>query len=269
MLKRKLTLGLAATFLFLQTATMTNASVIGNSSSLSNNNNTIEAVTQESSKILPDANIYKDGPFTVAVDQNAGPNRKGIVVRPASLQSLGVKKHPIFIWGPGSGGQPTGELGLLRRLASHGFVVYCEQSATSGSQARGGLDWIVAQSNNSKSPYYNKLDTDRIGAGGYSLGSVGAFVVADDSRIKTTIHVDGGSFDGKGTNKMHAPTLFICGLADNLALGNTEKDYNNVKVPVFFGGIIGGGHGSGPAEDTVPITSWLRWHLAGRNSAKK
>lgn len=218
----------------------------------------------QSSYILPKCDIDKDGPFAVTIDKGYGPNGKAWIARPTNPGTLGVKAHPIFIWNPGGGDQPSLYEGHLRRWASQGFVVYCEESQWSGQQCVDGLNWIIKQNDNAQSPLYKKLDVTRIAAGGFSLGSTGAYAVASDPRIKTTIHCDGGSLDGAGASKMKNPTCLMNGLADGgLASNNTQRDYEGARVPVWYGGILGGGHGSAAWDGQPAITAWLRWHLAG------
>ncbi|WP_081926926.1 endo-1,4-beta-xylanase [Pseudobacteroides cellulosolvens] len=220
-------------------------------------------------KILPSVDsVEKDGPFSLAVEKNVGPNGKAWIVRPANLGSQGVTTHPIFIWGPGGGSDPSFYQDIMRRIASHGFVVYSESPSDSGAEMKAGIDWIIAQNNNSSSQYYKKLDTSRIAAGGHSLGSVASYGVASDPRITTTIHVDGGSLDGNGASKMRKPTALICGLADNLALENTRNDYNKATVPVWMGLMQGVDHGTGPKYALPATLAWLRWHLAGEAERK-
>ncbi len=227
------------------------------------------ATPSSSSGVLPSvASVERDGPFTMAVDKNVGPGNKGVVVRPSSLGTLGVEKHPIFIWGPGGGSDPMYYELLLRRLSTMGFVIYSEASTGDGTEMKAALDWIIAQNSNSSSPYYNKLDTTRIGAGGHSLGSGSAYILASDPRISTTIHCDGGSLDGLGASRMRKPTALLCGLDDNLALGNTENDYKKATVPIWYGGIKGGGHGAGPFDGIPAVAAWARWHIAGETGLK-
>ena len=67
---------------------------------------------------------------------------------------------------------------------------------------------------------------------------------------------------------MRKPTALICGLEDNLALGNTENDYKNATVPIWYGGIKGGGHGAGPFDGIPAVTAWARWQIAGETQIK-
>ena len=220
-------------------------------------------------RILPSVDsVEKDGPFSLTVERNVGPSGKAWVVRPANLGSLGVTKHPIFIWGPGGGSDPSYYQDVMTRIASHGFVVYSESPSNSGSEMKAGIDWLIQQNSNPSSQLYNKLDTSRIAAGGHSLGSVASYGVASDSRISTTIHVDGGSLDGSGASKMRKPTALICGLDDNLALDNTKADYRNATVPVWMGLMKGVDHGTGPKYALPATLAWLRWQLAGETERK-
>lgn len=59
------------------------------------------------------------------------------------------------------------------------------------------------------------------------------------------------------------------GLADGgLASNNTNRDYASATVPVWYGGIIGGGHGSTVWDGGDAITGWLRWQVGGDTSMR-
>jgi len=90
---------------------------------------------------------------------------------------------------------------------------------------RAAIDWVVAQTRDSSSPYYGKLDETRIAIGGHSLGSVASFGNVADSRITASVHMAGGVTDNpRGVDNaliktLRAPTLFLCGSADTNGLG--------------------------------------------------
>jgi len=219
--------------------------------------------------VLPKCDVDKNGPFAVTIDKGYGPNGKGWIVRPSNPGTNGMTKHPIFIWNPGGGDQPSLYEGQMKRWASQGFVVYSEESQWSGKQCVDALNWMIEQNENAQCPLYHKMDTTRIAAGGFSLGSVGAYEVASDPRIMTTIHCDGGSFDGLGHKKWRHPTCVMNGLADGgLASDNTNRDYAAATVPIWYGGIIGGGHGSTVWDGQDAITGWLRWQVGGDTSMR-
>jgi hypothetical protein len=218
---------------------------------------------------LPAVNsVETDGPFAVTIDTNTGPNSNAWIVRPSSLGSNGLNKHPIFLWGPGAGSDASWYETILRRIASHGFVVYSEESTGDGTEMTAAMDWLIAQDSNSGSTYYQKLNTKKIAAGGHSMGSLTSFGCADDPRLTTTIHVAGGSLDGTGPSKLRNPAAYMVGLDDTLSLSNTRRDYENTTVPVWLGEMTGVEHGGAPQQALPAVIAWLRWYLGGETSRK-
>jgi hypothetical protein len=212
---------------------------------------------------LPPVNsVDADGPFATTVTQNTGSSRNGWVVRPTNLGANGLK-HPVFIWGPGAGTGPAEYEFHLRRLASHGFVVYSQTSSSSGSEMTAAITWLIAENSRAASPYYQKLDVTKIAAGGHSRGSIASFAIAGDSRLTTTIHVSGGSFDGNGPDNLRRPAAYLCGGSDTLALPNCDRDYANTDVPVFYSVVGNASHTQAAREALPAITAWLRWHIGG------
>lgn len=92
----------------------------------------------------PVTSVNVDGPFSTTIDTNTGPAGRGSVFRPTTLGANGLK-HPVFIWGPGAGATPASYDFHLRRIASHGFVVYSEVSTGNGSEMRAALDFMIAE----------------------------------------------------------------------------------------------------------------------------
>jgi len=135
-------------------------------------------------------------------------------------------------------------------------------SAMAGSSAR-AVDWLIAENTKAGSQYLQKLNIAKIASGGHSQGSISTFAFAGmDTRLTTTIHVAGGSFDGNGYRNLKKPTLYIGGSGDTLALSNTKRDYENTNnVPVFLTVIEGASHTSAARDGWTPIVAWLRWHL--------
>lgn len=219
------------------------------------------------SPLPPVSRIDADGLYAVTIERNTGPSRSGWVVRPTNLGQDGVI-HPVFIWGPGAGTGPSNYKFHLRRIASHGFVVYSQTSTSSGGEMTEAIDWLIDESQRSGSTYYQKLDTGNIGAGGHSRGSVASFAVADDPRLTTTIHVAGGSFDGNGSDNLRNPAAYICAEEDTLATPNCRRDYTNTDVPVWFTVMDGASHTSAARDGLPMIVAWLRWHLAGETERR-
>lgn len=147
-------------------------------------------------------------------------------------------------------------------------MVYAEESTGDGTEMTAAINWLVTQNGRSTSKYYNKLNLTKIAAGGHSLGSVSTFAIAGNSRLCTTIHVGGGSFDGNGPSALRNPTLYIVGADDTLSSSNVARDYTNTTVPVWYGILAGVDHIAAARQGLPAITAWLRWHVAGETSRK-
>jgi hypothetical protein len=123
------------------------------------------------------------------------------------------------------------------------------------------------------------VDTSKIALGGHSIGSVNAFLVADDPRLTTTVHVAGGSLDdvndpfaettGSGGRGLVHPVAYVCSMSDTFGnVEKTEKDYDNTSVPAWMTVMTGVNH-TGAARSGLPaILAWLRWHLAGESERR-
>jgi hypothetical protein len=161
----------------------------------------------------------------------------------------------------------------LKRLASHGIVVYsADTSSVTGALLKAGIDYLFAENDRDGSPLYQKLDLTKVGVGGHSLGSLSTYDIADDPRITTTVHVDGGQFDGMGGPRLHKPAVFICG-EDSWGTPNCNNDYEGTSVPIFYTRIMGliGAEGHIMAADAglEVWTAWLRWQLGAEEERRK
>jgi hypothetical protein len=119
------------------------------------------------------------------------------VYRPAKW--VEGEKYPILTWGNGTCAQPEGYGPLLRYFASHGFFVVAANSRWVGgnSAMTKALDFAFAANDDPKSPYYQKLDTSKVGAMGHSQGGGATVTAASDSRIKSIIIYNGGNSSSK------------------------------------------------------------------------
>jgi len=216
----------------------------------------------------PVTSVDQDGPYTVTIDQNAGAN--SWVFRPTELGKDGVK-HPIFVWGTGATSVPSQYTDHFNRVASHGFVVISPNSSqVNATLMKASLDWIIAQNDVAGGVYYQKLNTTKIAMGGHSLGSISTFdAEATETRLTTTIHIAGGSFDGMGSSKVKTPTAYICGASGDIALSNCQRDFQSVQSqPTFYSELQGVGHVDCARAALPGMVAWLRWHLAGEVDRK-
>lgn len=216
----------------------------------------------------PVDSVEKDGPFAVTVDMNAGAN--SWVFRPTDLGKDGVK-HPIFVWGTGATSVPSQYMMHFTRVASHGFVVISpNNSMVDAAALKASLDWLLAENDKSDSMYYQKLNPAKIAMGGHSLGSLATFdEEAMETRLVTTIHIAGGSFDAMGSSKVKTPTAYMCGQMDlDIASPNCATDFQNATKPTYFVQLQGIGH-IDAADGALPgIVAWLRWWLNDETERK-
>jgi hypothetical protein len=234
---------------------------------------TTDAATMGS--LPPVTSTATDGPFRTMEDLSAGPKGKSGLFRPTELGRDGVK-HPVFVWGCGGGSTPSSYAELLRRIATHGFIVIAEVSAIgdNGVPLRESIDWIIAENARSGSPFSGVVQTSKIALGGHSIGSVNSFLIADDPRLTTSVHVAGGSLDnvrdpsapttGMGGKRLVHPVAYVCSMRDSFGnVEKTQKDYDNTTVPAWMTVMTGVDHVAAARSGMPAIIAWLRWHLAG------
>jgi hypothetical protein len=214
----------------------------------------------------PAADIGADGPFMQMTVKNTGPSNGYQLSYPVDLGRDGLK-HPIVTWGNGSGSTPD-QYTLLQRMATHGFVVIASNSSSvSAALLKGGIDWLIMENDREGSMLEGKLDPDQVASMGFSLGSLATFEAASDPRIKTTVHISGGSMTKSVVANLHGPAAFYCGTSDDIAYNGCEGDFEITKVPTIYANFPGDHLGVRNAA-TAPMIAkatvgWLRWRLMG------
>lgn len=211
----------------------------------------------------PAADIGAAGPFKSMTVMNTGPSNGYMLFHPVELGRDGLK-HPIVTWGNGAGSTPGGYT-LLPRLATHGFVVIASNSSSvTGALLKGGIDWLIAENGREGSMFKDKLDPNQVAAMGYSLGSLATFDAAKDMRIKTTVHISGGSMNKSVVANLQGPAAFYCGDSSDIAYANCESDFEMSKVPTIYANFPGGHGGVVRGQDaqiSKATVGWLRWRL--------
>jgi len=211
-----------------------------------------------------------DGPYKPTHVERQGPNQRAWVFHPMELGKNG-QKHPIFVWGPGAGTGPSNYTDHLNRIASHGFVVISQPSSGDGSTEKPALDWLIKQNETEGSPFKGKLDPERVGMGGHSMGSLTTMAMADDPRLKTYVLVCGGCMSGRGgcgAADIHGPTVILGGDTD-IGTPNYEGDYAEIKTPVVFLTKSGTDHIACARNNLSPWVAFLRWQLCGEEQQWK
>lgn len=109
---------------------------------------------------------------------------------PADLDGT---RHPVVTWGNGTDAVPDQYSGLLRHLASWGFVVIASTSKNTGTgnEILAGARYLVDRDDDPGSVFHDRLDTDNIAAVGHSQGAGGAVnaSVHSGGLISTTVPI--------------------------------------------------------------------------------
>jgi hypothetical protein len=165
------------------------------------------------------------------------------VHRPATLGEGGVR-HPVVIWGMGTGGFNTYQESF-DRWASHGFIVAAAllgDGQGDGVEMLACLDYVCEQ-------YAANVDC-RAGATGHSQGGGGALMAGQDARVITTAPVqpyvqqDFGGFDQASFTRQVGPMLLLSGTDDVLATpaDHQQPVFDATNVPVVWANLVGGDH---------------------------
>ena len=215
----------------------------------------------------------------VVYKTNTGWDRGGILAYPEQLSS--TQKHGVVVWGPGGGTEPGAYEGMIRRLASHGFVVIAlKESPGDASQAIKALDWLDKQNKDQNSPLFGKLDMNTVGCSGHSMGGLESEqAVIKDKRVLTAFLNNSGDWNGAGAKNVATDrTIAILFGEVGMEKDNAKNDYNNsgVKAPACLIEMTGGprnseggyGHGSGSWDGMAATVAWMRWHLGGETERK-
>ena len=213
---------------------------------------------------------------------NTGWDGEGILAYPKRLTDNPDQKHAVVVWGPGGGTKPSAYEGMIRRLASHGFVVIAlKESPGNATQAIKALDWLDGLNKDSNSPLFGKLDMNTVGCSGHSMGGLESEqALIKDKRVLTAFLNNSGDWNGAGANKV-ATDRSIAILYGEVGMekDNARNDYNNpgVRAPACLIEMTGGprnnseggyGHGSGSWDGMAATVAWMRWHLGGEEWRK-
>jgi pimeloyl-ACP methyl ester carboxylesterase len=191
---------------------------------------------------------------------------------PADI-ATGTAKHPVLIWGNGTGATVEQYEVLFTHLASWGYVVAAANTGQSGSgrEMLDGAKYLIAENARPGSVFHDRVDTGAIAAAGHSQGGGGAIAAGADPLVKTTIPIMPGP---QGTEKaLHGPAFYVSGQADIIvpALYVRARFAATGQVPAVYGQLAGATHflqGDTRYRLIGAITAWLQYHLAGDQAAK-
>lgn len=218
------------------------------------------------------------------------------IFQPQDLSKFGDKnKLPIIAWGNGACfDSPWEHVNFLNEVASHGFLVIAIGTMPKQTDVRSkshklldAIDWAIAQNADPKSPYFQKLDIQKIAVSGMSCGGLQTLEVAHDRRISTIGVFNSGVLGNPGggmpgmpqvtkskLNEIKVPTLYLLGGKSDIAYGNGMDDFERINhVPVFVGNLEvghGGTYGQPYGGEFARVaTAWYKWQLKGDQEAGK
>ncbi|WP_037360485.1 poly(ethylene terephthalate) hydrolase family protein [Amycolatopsis orientalis] len=211
----------------------------------------------------------KDGPHQPVKAAGDGAHT---LYYPADLASS-TAKHPVLIWGNGTGATVDQYEVLFTHLASWGYVVAAANTGQSGSgeEMLAGAKYLIAENARSGSVFHERVATGEIAAAGHSQGGGGALAAGADPLVKTTIPIMPGP-QGR-VNALHGPAFFVSGQADIIVPAPYVRARFAAcdQVPAVYGQLRGATHflqGDTRYRLVGAVTAWLQYHLAGDQAAK-
>ncbi len=221
---------------------------------------------------------------------------------PQNLKAFNAHKPlPVLVWGNGAcANSPFEHYKFLNEIASYGYIVLATGYMPDGDERYIGpmstteqqiesIDWIIAQNNDKKSPYYHKVDVNNIALAGMSCGGLQTLFNCADPRVKTLMICNSGLFNQQNASsavggmpmppksklkEIHSSVIYILGGEKDIAYGNGMDDFHRIdhvpacaaNFPVGHGGTYAQPHGG---EFSVVALAWLNWQLKGDTKAAR
>jgi dienelactone hydrolase len=155
---------------------------------------------------------------------------------------------------------------IARRYASHGFVVIAINTytvvdfpASRGGQLAAALYWLV-----NTSPVANRIDKDRVGVSGHSMGGGGSLDAARQygDIIDAAVPLQAWNI-GANYSSLRVPTLVIGAQNDAVApvASHSEPFYNQIPASAekAYLELAGQGHGVGLSTNTTQMKYAVAW----------
>ena len=253
----------------------------------------------------PRQRIIEDGgtgDYKAIMKEDTSLSREHTIFVPQDLSKFNAQNPlPVLVWGNGAcANSPWEHMNFLNEIASHGFIVlatgeipmvdeWYKGPMSRADQQIESLNWIFAQNDDPKSPYYQKIDTKHVCMAGMSCGGLQTLSNCADSRITTIMICNSGLFKQSTLHQavggmpmpeksklkdIHCPIMYMLGGTTDIAYENGMDDFHlinhvpacAINYPVGHGGTYREPHGG---EFTIPALAWLNWQLKGDKNAAK
>lgn len=182
------------------------------------------------------------------------------------------RRHPVIVWGNGTGGVPLVYRDLLLHWAGQGFIVAAANTPQSnpGISMRAGISMLTGRNADPGSVFFDRVDLAHIGASGHSQGGAAAIVVGADPRVDAILPIQPGPL--ANIDAVRVPALLLAGQRDSIVFPALVKAFYNAAdhLPALYGEVRGADHFTvvgDPGPFAAPTTAWFRAHLMGDRTA--
>ena len=204
---------------------------------------------------------------------------------PAEL-TTSVRKYPVVVFANASGVVASQYDAVLRHLASWGIVAIANDlpGSSLGTPTNQTLDYLLARAKDPESIFYRKIDEERIGAVGHSLGGVGVVdaAVGDGAkRYRCVVALSPAAIRSSdpesgleaycGFDKITTPIAIFFGTEhDVMTSEDATALYETIPAEKKVMAIrVGANHAQTQYYADGYVTAWLRWILQDDETAAK
>jgi hypothetical protein len=231
--------------------------------------NSNAALCRTTSASGPTTGYWARGPHATTVT-----NTSSHTIHHPTVMGQGGEKHPVILWGNGTGVTPECYPVLLSHWASYGFIVAAANttSAGNGQAMLAGLDYLTSANGQQGNKFFGVVDTANVGASGHSQGGGGSISTARDPRVKSIWPIEGAlpGTSGAGLRTSGLSVLAFAGQNDTAVSPQGVTDfYNSIRGPAALAIAAGATHFTvNNAAFRPASTAWALWHLKGDQTAK-
>ena len=204
---------------------------------------------------------------------------------PEELESSSCQ-YPVIVVNNGTGIKGSKAKAMFEHFASWGFIVIGneEEYSWNGFASYMSLNYLLKCNGSSESIFYQKVDTDNIGAIGHSQGGVGAINTVTNTKhqdmYKTVVaespanpELAAGLEWDYDLTKVKIPIFFVAGTEGDFEMKTVIPAeqlplmYEAVDAPKAMARKTGCDHGQMLYSADGYVTAWLLWQLQGNEEA--